>query len=148
MYTSALWAIRCTLVHYGQSGVHQCTIGNQVYNNAPWAIRCTPVHYGQSGGDQCTMGKQVSRSANVCLSVCPSVRHQFEILRFKKVPEDSRRFQKVPEGSRRFQKVPSGTSVHYGQTGVHQCTMGNQVYTSALWAKRCTLVHYVQSGVH
>ena len=71
VYTSALWAIRCTLVHYGQSGVHHCTIGNQVYNNAPWAIRCTPVHYGQSGGDQCTMGKQV---------VCSQITLNFSIL--------------------------------------------------------------------
>ena len=38
--------------------------------------------------------------------------------------------------------------VHYGQLGVHQCTMSNQVYTSALWAIRCTSVHYGQSGVH
>ena len=31
------------------------------------------------------------------------------------------------------------TPVHYGQSGVHQCTTGNQVYTA---------VHYGQSGVH
>ena len=49
VYTSALWAIRCTPVHYeqsgvhyGQAGVHQCTMGNQVctiskqvYTSAP-----------------------------------------------------------------------------------------------------------------
>ena len=62
-YTSALWAIRCTPVHHRQSGVHQCTIGNQVYTSAPWAIRCTPVHYGQSGVHQCTIGNQGYTSA-------------------------------------------------------------------------------------
>ena len=30
VYISALWAIRCTSVHYGQLGVHQCTMGNRV----------------------------------------------------------------------------------------------------------------------
>ena len=33
---SALWASRCTSVHYGQSGVHQCTMGNQEETSAPW----------------------------------------------------------------------------------------------------------------
>ena len=41
--------IRCTPVHHRQAGVHQCTIGKQVYISALWAIRCTPVHYGQVG---------------------------------------------------------------------------------------------------
>ena len=59
----SLWAIRCTPVHYGQSGVHQCTMGNQVYTSAPWASRCTPVHYGQSSVHQCTMGNQGYTSA-------------------------------------------------------------------------------------
>ena len=63
MYTSSLWAIRHTPVHYGQLGVHQCTVGNQVYTGALWAIRCTPVHYRQSGVQQCTMGYQVYTSA-------------------------------------------------------------------------------------
>ena len=40
------------------------------------------------------------------------------------------------------------TPVHYGWLVVHQCTMGNQVYTSALWAIRCSPVHYGQAGVH
>ena len=34
-------------VHYGQSGVQKCTMGNQVYTSALWAISFTPVHYGQ-----------------------------------------------------------------------------------------------------
>ena len=59
VHTSAPWAIRCTPVHYGQSGVHQCTMGNKVYTSALWAFRCTPVHYGKSGVNQCTMGNQV-----------------------------------------------------------------------------------------
>ncbi len=42
VYSSALWAIRCTPVHYGQPGIHQCTLGNQMYSSALWAIRCTP----------------------------------------------------------------------------------------------------------
>ena len=60
---SALWAIRCTPVHYGQSGVHQCTMGKQVYTGALWAIRCTPVRCGQSGVHWCTMGNQVYTTA-------------------------------------------------------------------------------------
>ena len=65
--------IALSAVHYGQSGIHQCTMGNQVYTSALWVIRCTPVHYGKSsvhqctmqyfGVHQCTMGKQVYTSA-------------------------------------------------------------------------------------
>ena len=45
----ALWAIMCTPVHFGQAGVHQCTIGKQVIHSylaysALWASRCTTVH--------------------------------------------------------------------------------------------------------
>ena len=29
------------------AGVHQCTMGKQVYTRAVWVVRCTPVHYGQ-----------------------------------------------------------------------------------------------------
>ena len=58
VYNSALWAIRCTPVHNGQAGLHQCTMVKQVYTSALLAIRDTPVHYGQSGEHQCSMGKQ------------------------------------------------------------------------------------------
>ena len=74
VYTSALWAFRCTPLHYGLSGVHQCTIGKQLYNSALWA-------YGQSGGHQCTMDNQVYTSALWGIRCTP---------------------------------------VHYGQSGVHQ----------------------------
>ena len=43
-------------------------------------------------------------SANVCLSVRPSVCGQFEIIRFKKFPEGPGMFQNVPECSIRFKK--------------------------------------------
>ena len=29
--------------------ISQCTVGNQLYTSALWAIRCTPVHYGRAG---------------------------------------------------------------------------------------------------
>ena len=51
-YTShCLFEPNCNLffamtVHYGHSGVQQCTMGIQVYNSAQWAIRCMTVHYG------------------------------------------------------------------------------------------------------
>merc|ERR1711894_387127 len=98
-YTSALQAIKGTPVHYGQSGVRQCSISKQVYTSALWAIRGTPVHYKQAGLHHCTMVKHVYTSALWAIRGTPGCPVQYLI------PMATAALEKIDSGGREIFSV-------------------------------------------